>query len=536
MGFFSSFTTAFEAALIEYEGRAAPLRAAPPPHENARRMDTETAPAEPVLSASDPPPIKLGYYCDGGNVEPICYHGERHLVLFGLNGAGKSTRFLIELMMTMLLRSMFVFDIKGELTAQTSEERARYSDVRIINPYKLHGLRSDGHNPLARIDPSSPLLYDICAALADALIEIEAGSGQFWSESAQGLLTALIMFEVIVAAQEARTPSLFNVRMMLTEADEYEIIRGPRGKLTRGKLVKGLSITAARMVVSGNATMESLASRFVREHGQNELAGIQSTAATQTEWMLSEPMHADLEKDGVDFAQLRRTPTTVYVILPANQVRLKRRWTRLLLASALNAHLEPGPVNTLFVLDEFRASVGKLDIVKDMWSLVRGYGVQLMPILQSALQLQALFKEEWENYVSQAGLVATLGPPGDLFTAKWMSERCGVTTIMQASYNLGAGENSGSGVNTGNNVADRGMSTNQGQGFNYGNNMSGGMSFNQVERRAFLPQELMDMEAGAGRIWVPGLGSQSIPFFAPNYWKRRAPWVARVKPNPYRKG
>ena len=50
----------------------------------------------------------------------------------------------------------------------------------------------------------------------------------------------------------------------------------------------------------------------------------------------------------------------------------------------LSAHFTPGPMNTLFVLDEFRAAVGKMHIINDMWSLVRGYGVQLMPILQSS--------------------------------------------------------------------------------------------------------------------------------------------------------
>ena len=40
-----------------------------------------------------------------------------------------------------------------------------------------------------------------------------------------------------------------------------------------------------------------------------------------------------------------------------------------------------GPMSTLFILDEFRAAVGKMQIVSDMWSLVRGYGVQLMPIV-----------------------------------------------------------------------------------------------------------------------------------------------------------
>ena len=36
-------------------------------------------------------------------------------------------------------------------------------------------------------------------------------------------------------------------------------------------------------------------------------------------------------------------------------------------------------------------------------------------------------------------------------------------------------------------------------------------------------------------MWLPGMGNRTIPFFAPNYWKIRAPWVPRVKPNPYRR-
>ena len=54
--------------------------------------------------------------------------------------------------------------------------------------------------------------------------------------------------------------------------------------------------------------------------------------------------------------------------------------------------------------------------------------------------------------------------------------------------------------------------------------------------RVLLPQELMDISPGHGLMWLPGMGTRSIPFFAPNYWKRRAPWVQRVKPNPYQSG
>ncbi len=528
MSFMSSFKKGRDGAPPGRGGVPPVPRGNPPP----------CAPRDDPPADDGPSPIKLGYRCEGEDKpvgEPILYKGERHVVLFGLNGAGKSTRFLIENLMTLRGRSLFVFDIKGELAMQTAEERRRYGDVKIINPYGVLGLPSDGFNPLAQLDAGSTRLYDAAAAMADALIEIESGSGQYWSESAQGLLVALLMWEVIEARREERVPSLFNVRRLLTEADEYERCEDASGRPQKRR-IKGMGLTAARMVASGNETIASLAGRFTREDGLNELVSIKSTADTQTQWLLSDPMRVDLEKDGIDFKDLRRRPTSVFVVLPADQITLKRRWTRVVLASALAAHFEPGPVNTLFILDEFRAAVGKLTIVSDMWALVRGFGVQLMPILQTALQLKVLYKEEWEGYPAQAGLVATLGPPGDTFTAEWMSKRSGVTTILQTGFNVTGGVSNGDNVNESSGQTGRGGSLNQGRGQNYGENKGGGLNFTQAERRVFLPQELMDIPNGHGRIWMPGLGTESIPFFAPNYWKQRAPWVARVKPNPYHKG
>jgi type IV secretion system protein VirD4 len=503
--------------------------------ERSASPQPKNEPPRPPSPRGEPSPIRIGYYLDEKKRvvgRPNLFYGERHILIFGLNGAGKSTRFLIELLMTTCQRSLFIFDIKGELAFQTAAERRRYGAVKIINPYGVLGMPSDGFNPLAQLEPG-PLLYDKAAAIADALIEIEAGPGQFWSESAQGLIVALIMWEVIVARGENRTPSLFNVRMRLTEGNEYENYIDAEGK-PRKRLVKGLGHSAARMMESGNSTIASLAGRFVREHGQNELAGIQSTADTATQWMLADPMRIDLEKNGTDLRELHRRPTTVFVVLPPQEITRKRAWTRMLVAAGLAVHFEPGPVRTLFILDEFRAAVGSMTIINDMWSLVRGYGVQLMPILQSALQLQSLFKEEWENYAAQAGLVATVGPAGDSFTANWMSERCGVTTILKSSLNLSDGFNDGASTNMGSGIAASGTSSNQGQGSSSGRSSGGAINYSQTERRAFLPQELRSLKNGHGRIWLPGMGADSIPFFAPNYWKRRAEWVKRVKPNPYR--
>ena len=100
-------------------------------------------------------PIKIGYYYDKEKERAgplLLYYGERHAVIFGLNGAGKSTRFLIELLATLRgSRSVFVLDLKGELAFQTADLRRQFSKTYIINPFNVLNMGSDGHNPLRRL-------------------------------------------------------------------------------------------------------------------------------------------------------------------------------------------------------------------------------------------------------------------------------------------------------------------------------------------------------------------------------------------------
>src|SRR5690349_8184882 len=69
---------------------------------------------------------------------------------------------------------------------------------------------------------------------------------------------------------------------------------------------------------------------------------------------------------GPDFRKLRDwPPMSVFTVIRPDRLSQSRRLTRLILSNAIRAHFRPGPVNTLFVLDEFRATVGKLQIVLD---------------------------------------------------------------------------------------------------------------------------------------------------------------------------
>jgi type IV secretory pathway TraG/TraD family ATPase VirD4 len=528
MSWFSDFERGFAGA------RAAAVRPRPPVGHIKGRIETRGRSAPKIIVP--PSPLQFGYFYDRKKKkvyerDPLLYSTALHIVLFGLNGAGKQTRILTPVYMGSRGRSLFVVETKGTAALQCGDERLRYGKRWIICPFPVLGLKSDGWNPLLFIDADSPHCLGDARALARAMIDIEAGTGQHWSESATGLVAAVIIWEVIKARREKRKPSLFNVRMMLTEPDKWGI--GKDGKPTE-KLVAGLRFTAQQMVEQGGPIIKSLVGRFLRPDGKDELASIQSTASTQTEFLLNSFIADDLSKgDKVDLTRLSQEPISVFVVCAASDLPEFRRWIRMVLSFAIRAHLtRPPKINTLFVIDEYRATVGKLELIKENWALVREHGIQFLIATQSALHLQALHGEEWQDFLGQSGLFATIGPTGDDYTASFLSKRCGNTVELQAGFNSGMTVNNGKNPSSGTTAAPGGPSSQTGLGLSLGGSTSGTYTVQQVERAAVRPEELMSLLPGEGRLWLQGLGTKSFPFFAPNYWKRSDPWVARVKPNP----
>jgi type IV secretion system protein VirD4 len=402
--------------------------------------------------------ITLGRYFDepaGGIGEKISYAGERHVLLFGPNGTGKGTRFLIPNLLSISDRSIIVIDPKGELAAVTADYRRTVSDVVMLNPFNVLGLGSAGFNPLAALDPESPNFY------------------------------ALIMWEKLTRGDKA---NLENVRETLTEPDRWQTYLDEDEK-PQQRLIGGLRYTATQMLIDGGYEIASLASRFAGRD-TNELASIRSTGDTQTRWLLSKPMRYDLKKPGVDFRKLKDKPTTVYVILPAERMRTQSTWLRLVVVSALRALYRPGGLRTLFLIDEMPA-LGHLGPLEDAFGLVRGYKVQIAGICQDLAQLKALYNERWESFLANAGVVQGFAP-NDLTTADWMSRRAGPATFIAASTSSN-------------------LSTGSGQ-------RSEGASWNQIGRALYLPHELMGFAEGTGLFWLAGMAN-GVRFFAPPYWK-----------------
>ena len=452
--------------------------------------------------------------------EKVTYGGPLHHVLIGPNGVGKGMRVLAPNLLTIEGKSIVVLDPKGQLATMTAAFRQHVSEVKIIDPFGvIAGLvrehprefaplieaglvESVGFNPLASLDPrpDSPLFYDDAAVISDALIKIQ-GNDPHWTESAQGLVTGLVMWERLKYGNQA---NLEHVRYLLTEADRYEPIPGRPGKMEQ---VAGLAVTAEEMVREGGFEIASLAARFSAEHTTDEIESVRSTADTQTRWMLSRPMRADLKKDGVDFKKLKSGdwPMTVYIVLPSERLEDHSIWLRLVVSDALRACMTAGGMRTLFMLDEF-AALGHLSIIQKLFSVTRDYRVQLMPIMQSLEQIQKIYPDRWGTMLGSAGVVQSFRAT-DMITADWFSKRSPPTTVTALSYNQGSGQSQG------------------------GGSSNSGLSYNQIAKQMIEPHKMFGLTDEQSIAYFMGYENPSA-FAMPHLKQMKLQWSRALK-NPY---
>jgi type IV secretion system protein VirD4 len=376
--------------------------------------------------------IYLGRYLNNDVAsDAVGYPGGVHLITIGPAGSGKGTGIIVPNLAT-LRRSILIIDPKGEAAAITARKRAQFGRVLIINPFNvlsenLPHLKSQGFNPLAALDPENDNFTDDCVGIGQALVQQPqqretGGNAAFFAGSAQDLVTALIMHEKF---EERDKASLANVRRMLME---------PYAQTEDGEPL-GLRKTVEKMLDSKCGPLRSTAGRFTR--GSKSVMDIIQTAANETRFLNSPPLQRDLQGEDFDWNVMKREITTVYLILPADRLESHANYLRLVVTSALRTLLRSPPSATLppvlFMLDEF-AQLGYLPPIENAMGIARGFGVQLWPFLQDLNQINSLYKERWQTFIGNAAALTAFAPR-DLFTARYLSERCGHRTVIVESEN-----------------------------------------------------------------------------------------------------
>lgn len=370
--------------------------------------------------------IPYGYTPEQGTFPS--YIDNRHLCTFGPTRSGKGATIIMQALLE-VPHSVVVIDPKGQNAAVTARHRrAMGQQVKVINPFGLHtgapwNLPRHRFNPLAHLNINSPNVVADAAALSQALI-LTQGRDPYFDDTARDLVTTLILYLVSTLGPKA---TLGHLRKMVTDI------------AARGKEAAELLVAIDH---SPYPFIRQPIGRF-KDAEARDISSAVNTAITQTAF-LDDPALTDPARNGTltgsdfDLMELKRTPTTVYLILPGRYMDAYSRFLRLLITSAIDQLTsEPGGYPVLMILDEF-ARLEQLPAISNAFGFSAGFNLQLWPFLQDMPQLQELYGRRWMSILANCGIVQFFTPV-DMDTAEYLQRRGGMTTGESRSRSYSSG-------------------------------------------------------------------------------------------------
>lgn len=359
----------------------------------------------------------------------------RHIMTVAGSRAGKGVSAIVPNLI-FYRGSVLAIDPKAELANITARRRAEGLGQRVyvldpfdraapwVAPYKA------SYNPLSILKTDSPSLVEDAGLISDALV-IAGGSDPHWDDSARNFIEGIVLHVATYPGYEGRR-NLVTVRNLLMNG--AHITHGD--KEAHG--MPGLRIEMLHnfeLHADGDegmaAALEGAASDFF-DKPDVERGSVLSTARRHTKFLDFPNLQSVLCGHDFDLTDMKTAPEgmTIYLCLPAARLATCTRWFRLFVNLALEAmerEQTMPPVPVLLCLDEF-AALGHMRQIEAAAGQIAGFGVKLWPILQDLTQLKRDYREGWETFLGNAGVLQFFGN-NDLSTLEFISKRLGKTAI-----------------------------------------------------------------------------------------------------------
>lgn len=412
------------------------------PHKN-KTPQAAWASAEAILKSDaldyDPSKFLLGRLGE----KIIGIRDDRHVITVAGSRAGKGVSAIIPNLI-FYQGSVLAIDPKGELASITAIRRAEAlgQSVCVLDPFNVTvpeiAAYKKAFNPLAMLRPDSETIVEDAGLIADAIV-IPSGHDRHWDDSALNFIEGLILHVATEPAYEGRR-NLVSVRDILMNGAtvEYE------DKTESG--MAGLYIEMCVNDMAYGAVVRACNDFFDRP--DNERNSVLSAARRHTKFLDFPSLAGTLSGHDFDLSALKTAHNgmTIYLCLPASRLRTCNRWFRLFINLALEAMEREKTIPdipVLFCLDEF-AILGHMAQVEDAAGQIAGFGVKLWPVIQDLPQLKTLYKDRWQTFMGNAGVLQFFGN-NDIDTLEYIQKRLGKTTIYVKRQNETTAQKRGKG-------------------------------------------------------------------------------------------
>lgn len=420
----------------------------------------------------------------------LTFGGSEHVLVEAPTRSGKGTGVVIPNLLTWQ-GSVVVLDVKRENFDASAGFRAHYGQqVFLFNPTDRQA-RTARYNPLAYIDRSDPddVIIELQKIATMLFVAPERGEA-FW---ANGARTGFAGVGAWLAETSDEPLTMGAIYRYLTEGDARSFFKkefaNPSLNLSTG------CRTALADFAGGS---------------DNSFADIKKTITNVLGLWLNPLVDAATSASDFDLRDLRKRHISIYLGVSPDELDRIAPLYNLLFQQLIDLNVrelpdDTMPVPVLVILDEF-ARLGRASVIASAFSYVAGYGIRLLPVIQSRSQLRGVYGEHVADEIVANCGVEVAFTPKELRVANELSDRIGYVGQESVTRSL----------------TINGLLANRSK------------SISEQRRALLLPQELMQFPTDRLillRGGIPPIIGTKIFYYKSRFFKKRAfpaPIVASI--------
>jgi type IV secretion system protein VirD4 len=411
----------------------------------------------------------------------LTFGGSEHVLVEAPTRSGKGAGIVIPNLLTWQ-GSVVVLDVKRENFDASAGFRARYGqDVFLFNPTDRQG-RTARYNPLAYIDHTDPddVIIELQKIATMLFIAPERGEA-FW---ANGARTGFAGVGAWLAETGHEPLTMGAIYRYLTEGDARSFFKK---ELVNPSLDLSTGCRTALADFAGGS--------------DNSFADIKKTITNVLGLWLNPLVDTATSASDFDLRDLRKRHISIYLGVSPDELDRIAPLYNLLFQQLIDLNVRelPGdatPVPVLIILDEF-ARLGRASVIASAFSYVAGYGIRLLPVIQSRSQLRGVYGEHVADEIVANCGVEVAFTPKELRVANELSDRIGYVGQESVTRSL----------------TIHGLLANRSK------------SISEQRRALMLPQELMQFPADRLillRGGIPPIVGTKIFYYKSRFFKTRA--------------
>lgn len=340
-----------------------------------------------------------------GLLEPVGIKTSRHLFMYAMTGAGKTTMLIS--IIAIWRGSIFVIDPKAQITNALFEHDWRRWHV--LDPYGISNAESASFNAFDCIKAAMERDGEKVAVLwamriAQALVITPPGSrSPFFTDTARSFLSGVILH--VLSLHPAHEHNLPYVRDLIVNG--YRVIDDEGTEVADSNEAQKLFIHMMLKNPAFDGAVSGAAAAMASASGETG-GNVRATLQEQTKWLDIPPVRAILRETSLPLSELK-TRSDVVFSLTAPVLSIREELSPLCrLLTNMSAYtfeaVKEKNGQCLCVIDEL-PSQGHNETLEVMLAVARSYGQILLGISQNIELMRKSYPKSWGMFSGEADAV-----------------------------------------------------------------------------------------------------------------------------------